>query len=82
MTGSVIDLNQACDIVTAAPDRRMGPMVLRAAVRCVVTHRPEAEIVLIELKDGTQLEEVVIEAIYEIASATCFVAASQVEALR
>lgn len=75
MTGTPIDLGQICDIVTDSPDRRMGPLALAAAVRCVVTHRPQAETVRIELRDGTQLEEVAIEALYEIASSTCFMGA-------
>ena len=68
MTCSLTDFDQPCDVVTVCPDRRTGPMLLRLAVRSIVLHRPLADRVEIELRDGTRLEEVAIEALYQIAS--------------
>ncbi len=68
MTCSLTDLDQSCDIVTRQPERRIGPITLRAAIRCIVLHRPLAEQIEIELEDGTRLEEAAIEALYDLTS--------------
>ncbi len=72
MTCSLTDFDQICDVLTENPDRRMGPMQLRAAVRSISIHRPLAEAVAIELSDGTRLDELEIEALHTIASGTLF----------
>lgn len=65
MTFSIFDLEQNCDLVTQQPDRRVGPMRLGTATRCVVEHRPLPKLVFIELQNGFVLDETMIIALYE-----------------
>lgn len=63
-----IDLDEDCFLVTKRPDRRIGPILLRCAVRRVVDRRPQADEVAIETLHGIVLDKPEIEAIYALAS--------------
>lgn len=67
MTNDLELLEKTCDIVTRNPQRSTGPLCMKAAVRCVIEHRPLAEEVELHLDDGQILSEERVEGLYELA---------------